>query len=198
VLVGFPDFTIRAFDALGREVDGFPLVTGSEMRSVPCILDANGDTRLDLFAQCTDGIAYARILAGAASGTNPAWGMFGGGPRLHGSFPVSRLPSTVDAGQVVLRGPVTVYPNPVRGAQDAITVRYTLGTQTEGATRVEIRLYNLAGEEVATLEGTTFPNTENVVTLPGDSLASGVYLCSVRARAGGRLESHVGKFAVIR
>jgi hypothetical protein len=93
---------------------------------------------------------------------------------------------------------VTVYPNPVRASADAITVRYTLGTLGGGATRVEIRLYNLAGEEVASLEGTTFPNTENVVTLPGDALASGVYLCSVRARSGANVESHVGKFAVIR
>ncbi|HMB67809.1 MAG TPA: FG-GAP-like repeat-containing protein, partial [bacterium] len=198
VLVGLPDFTIRAYDAAGREVDGFPMVTGSEMRSVPCVLDANGDSRLDLFAQCTDGSVYARILAGAAGESNPAWGMFGGGPRLHGSFPASRLPAAPALEDLVLRGPVTVYPNPVRGARDRITVRYTLGARGEGATNVDIRLYNLAGEEVASLPGTTFPNTENVVTLPGDSLASGVYLCSVRARSGDRVESHVGKFAVIR
>jgi len=198
VLVGLPDFTVRAYDATGREVRGFPMVTGAEMRSVPCVLDANGDSRLDLFAQCTDGTVYARILTGAASAANPAWGMFGGGPRLHGSFPASRLPSVAGPEQLVLRGPVTVYPNPVRNPQDPITVRYTLGTPGLGATRVEIRLYNLAGEEVASLEGTTFPNTENVVTLPGDALASGVYVCSVRARSGERVESHVGKFAVVR
>ena len=48
------------------------------------------------------------------------------------------------------------------------------------------------------MDGTTFPNTENVVTMPGSRLASGVYFCSVRAQSGGRVETQLDRFAVIR
>jgi M6 family metalloprotease-like protein len=198
VLVGFVDFTVRAIDSDGELVDGFPFVTGNALRSTPCILDANGDGRLDLFVQSSDGQAYARILAGQPSNTNPAWGMFGGGPSLHSSFDPARLPAPGLQVGGILRGPVTVYPNPVMKRNDRISIRYTLGTALASATAVEIRLYNLAGEEVHVLEGTAFPNTENVVTLPGDRLASGVYVCSVRARSGANVETHTGKFAVVR
>ena len=48
------------------------------------------------------------------------------------------------------------------------------------------------------MEGTIFPNTENVVTFPSRELASGVYICSIRARSGERVETSTEKFAVIR
>jgi hypothetical protein len=48
------------------------------------------------------------------------------------------------------------------------------------------------------LQGPVYENTENVVTLAGDRLASGVYLCTVRARSGDRVAMDQQKFAVIR
>jgi hypothetical protein len=198
VLVGFVDFTVRALDRSGKLVKGFPFVTGAALRSTPCVLDVNGDGFLDLFTQSSDGHAYARILPGRATASNPAWPMFGGGPRLHGYYDPARLPAPVPASDRILAGPVRIYPNPLRRRDDRITVRYTLGNALDAATGVTVRMYNLAGEEVASLRGTAFANTENVVTLPGDRLASGVYFCSVEAQSGQRVETHQGKFAVVR
>ncbi len=197
VVAGFVDFTVRAFDGAGRAIDGFPLVTGAPVRSTPAILDANGDGRLELFVHSTDGLVYARSLAGIASAENPAWGMLGGGPGLHGSFDARRLPQLAASGSGVLQGPVTIFPNPAH-TNDEISIRYTLGTGLAPATGVEIFLYNVAGELVERLDGTAFPNTENVARISSDRLASGTYFCTLRARSGDRVDSHLEKFAVIR
>jgi M6 family metalloprotease-like protein len=198
VVVGFVDFTVRAIAPDGSEVEGFPIVTGGPVESTPVILDANGDGRLDLFVQSGDGQVYAKILPGIVSPTNPAWSMFGGGPRLHGSFDGARLPILESSGSEVLAGPVQVYPNPVYNNHAEISVRYTLGTELEPASEVRLTFYNIAGEKVEELNGPTFRNTENVVTIETDRFASGIYFCSVRASSGTRVETHLEKFAVIR
>jgi hypothetical protein len=198
VIAGFTDFTIRALDSGGKKIPGFPLMVGGPADAPPAIVDANGDERLDLFVLNYDGRAYARILAGLASRENPAWGMFAGGPRLHGAFDEARLPELRADDSVVLRGPITVYPNPVFHQHGHITIRYTLGSSLARAREVEVSIYNLAGEVVERLQGPVYENTENVVTLAGDRLASGVYLCTVRARSGNRVAMEQQKFAVIR
>jgi hypothetical protein len=198
VVAGFADFTIRAIAPDGREAAGFPIPAGAPVISPPAISDANGDGRLDLFVQCLDGSVYARILRGLAGPRNPQWPMIGGGPALHGSFDPARLPQVATVGSDVLEGPVVIFPNPVRGTDDEVRIRYTLGPLALAATRVEISLYNVAGERVRSLEGTIFPNTENVVTVPSAELASGVYICSIRARSGDHEETSTEKFAVIR
>lgn len=198
VVCGFVDFTVRALDAAGEGIEGFPLVTGGPVLSTPAILDANDDGRLDLFVQCTDGFVYGRILSGLASAENPAWGMFAAGPRLHGSFDERRLPARGGSDAGLLRGPVTIYPNPAFTNDAAISIRYTLDSALAPASDVEISLYNLAGELVERMSGTAFPNTENVAQVSTDRLASGTYLCTLRARSGDREASRVEKFAVIR
>jgi hypothetical protein len=197
VVCGGIDFTVRAFDGEGKEIAGFPVVTGAAVRSTPAILDANDDGRLDFFVGSEDGYIYGKILSGMTSGQNPAWGMFGAGPKMHGSFEESRLP-IIAGGAGVLRGPMTIYPNPALPNQDEITIRYTLGSDLSAATGIEISLYNLAGELMARIPGTAFPNTENVVRMSSKNLASGAYLCSIKARSGSRVDSHTEKLAVIR
>jgi M6 family metalloprotease-like protein len=198
VVCGMIDFTVRAYNGAGKAVGGFPMVTGFPVQSAPAILDGNGDERLDLFVQSTDGLVYGRILSGFASGENPAWGMLGGGPSLHGSFDERRLPVLAGGGSDILQGPVTIFPNPAHASDSEITIRYTLGSDLAPATGVEISLYNVAGELVDRVEGTAFANTENVVRIPSQKLASGAYLCTLRARSGSREASHLEKFAVIR
>jgi hypothetical protein len=148
--------------------------------------------------QAQDGHAYVHMLGGVASRTNPAWPMFAGDASLSGSFDERRFPLPSASGLEVLAGPVVVFPNPVPRNQDEITIRYTLGANLDSATDVEVKLYNLAGEVVMKLAGPTAPNTENVLRVPGERFASGVYFCSVTARSGARVNDHVGKFAVIR
>jgi M6 family metalloprotease-like protein len=198
IVVGLMDFTVRAIAPDGKEVDGFPIVTGGQVRSTPAILDANGDGRLELYVHSADGHVYSRILAGLASDRNPVWSMFGGGPRLHGSYADAALPNLVSTEGKILNGPVHVYPNPLFAGDGELTVRYTLGTELAAAAEVHITMYNLAGEAVDSRRGSVHPNTQNIVTIPGDRLVSGVYICNVRARSGDVVETRLERFAVIR
>jgi len=198
VVAGLRDFTVRAVASDGKEVPGFPVVTGGQVRSTPAILDANGDGRLEIYVHSSDGHVYCRILAGLASAGNPAWGMIGGGPRLHSAYPDAALPSLVPAGGAILDGPVTLFPNPVFPNHDALSVRYRLGSDLAASAEVHVTTFNLAGEEVDTRRGTVLPNTENVVTIPRERLASGVYFCRVQAFSGDRSETRLERFAVIR
>jgi len=198
VVCGMIDFTVRAYNGAGKQIAGFPMVTGAPVRSAPAILDGNQDGRLDLFVQSTDGLVYGRILTGMASGENPSWGMLGGGPSLQGSFDERRLPLLPGGDADILQGPVTIFPNPAFSNDSEITIRYTLGADLSPATGIEISLYNVAGELVDHFEGTAFSNTENVIRIPSNKFASGAYLCTLRAHSGSREVSHLQKFAVIR
>jgi len=91
-----------------------------------------------------------------------------------------------------------VYPNPLFAGDGELTVRYTLGTELAAAAEVHITMYNLAGEAVDSRRGSVHPNTQNIVTIPGDRLVSGVYICNVRARSGDVVETRLERFAVIR
>lgn len=198
ILVGFPDFTVKAFRASGDLAEGFPIPTGGPVLAAPAVVDANGDGRLDLYIQSRDGQVYSRTTRGVASRENPQWPMYGGGPQIGGAFDPARLPQ-LSAGQTeVLDGPVVVYPNPVRKSDSEFRVRYTLGPNLPSATEVDIQLFNLAGERLESVQGTIFPNTENVVTMRSENLATGVYICSIRARSGSLVEVSTEKFAVIR
>ncbi|MGH2571162.1 MAG: FG-GAP-like repeat-containing protein, partial [bacterium] len=198
VVSGLMDFTVRAIAPDGKQVDGFPIVTGGQVRSTPAILDANGDGRLELYVHSSDGNVYARILPGLASSTNPAWSMFGGGPKLHGNYPDARLPNLVSTGDAILNGPVILFPNPVLPNHDGLSVRYRLGSELASAAEVHVTTFNLAGEEVDTRRGSVASNTENVVTIPRALLASGVYFCRVQAFSGDRVETRLERFAVVR
>jgi hypothetical protein len=197
VIVGLVDFNVHALDRFGKPVLGFPIVSGGPVVTTPAIVDGNGDGRLELYVHSTDGQVYARILPGQPSATNPQWSMYGNGPRHHSSYDVRRLPLLV-TNDALFAGSVQVYPNPVSNNHGAVSIRYTLGTNLVRASGVVATIYNIAGEEVRRLSGTAEPNTENVITLPVSELASGVYLCSLKARSGDREETRLEKFAVIR
>ena len=198
VVLGAPDFTVRAYSGSGILLEAFPIPVGGPMASVPAVADADGDGRMELFARCTDGRVYAWTTGGFASRTNPAWPMLGGGPGLHGSYPAERLPLFPDEEGGGLAGPVTIYPNPAFDSHGSVTVRYTLGPSPDPSTQVRLTVYDLSGAEMLSLSGPTLSATENVITFPVADLASGVYLCSVQALSGTLEEQITQKLAVIR
>lgn len=69
------------------------------------------------------------------------------------------------------------YPNPFNATT---SIRYYLSQNGE----VRLRLFNLAGQEVATLAGGVEPAGEHQVTLDGTGMASGIYLCRLECAGG--------------
>ncbi len=82
---------------------------------------------------------------------------------------------------------MTVYPNPVnrRG-----TIDYTLPEKQ----RVELRVYDLLGREVATLASGTRDAGRHRLSLPMEQLSSGVYFGRLQTEGGTRTQ----KITVVR
>ncbi len=69
------------------------------------------------------------------------------------------------------------YPNPFNATT---SIRYYLSQNGE----VRLRLFNLAGQEVATLAGGVEPAGEHQVILDGTGMAGGIYLCRLECAGG--------------
>ena len=85
------------------------------------------------------------------------------------------------------------YPNPFN---PSTVIEFALPEKSH----VSIKLYNVLGQEVATLiEGSLLPGVHKVAWRP-ESLASGIYFCRMVASSGnnGRTFSHVKKLTYLR
>lgn len=94
-------------------------------------------------------------------------------------------------------GEVYSFPNPAKLCNP--TIHFECGV----ADLVEIRIYNIAAELVKSLEMTDFPSIVNgkytyEYTWDVSDVASGVYLCLVRAHKDGKVLKKIKKMAVIR
>jgi hypothetical protein len=90
------------------------------------------------------------------------------------------------------KGSVYCFPNPVHG--NDIGLAYTIG---QGVNSVVIRVLDPMGAEVGRLSGPTSP-AQNVVRIPVQDLASGVYMVRVEFTGSGENNVVFGKFAVVK
>ena len=86
------------------------------------------------------------------------------------------------------------YPNPAKSVNPAIHIE--CGT----ADRIEIKIYNIAGERVHETELSGSPNSSDAYEYVWDTngIASGVYIYLVRAHGNGKTEKMLKKLAVIK
>jgi hypothetical protein len=68
VIVGTGGYFLRAVDACGREVAGWPKFTNGWLASPPSVGDVNGDRKLDVVAATREGYLFAWKTAGSDSG----------------------------------------------------------------------------------------------------------------------------------
>ena len=190
IVVGSPDNKIYAFNGKGKPLDGFPLTTGGPVLSSPTIFNISGD--VGLAAGSDDGYLYVYHLPYHVDVSQAPWGMIHQNV-LHTGFYPSALypPAPVAAGELLPNSSVYAYPNPVR---TRTTIRYTLGQPAQ----VKVEIFTLAGELVSKMDGPGFPGTENEVAWDAGPYASGVYFCKVEAKAGGKSQTRIKKFAVVK
>jgi len=169
---------IAALRVSGGTPDGWPLATGSGVSGAPLAADLDGDGKLELVAPDRFGVLYGYALpVSATGGTATPWTMLGGDPERTSSLPASRtsVAPAPTAGPIV-PGTIKVFPNPAR--RRPVTIAYTL---TEPA-RVDVRVLNTAGEEVASF-GRDAGIAENVDTWNPGSAPAGLYVVHVRIRS---------------
>jgi hypothetical protein len=181
--------------------EGWPIQGGPG--SVPVIGDFDGDAGTDLLAVegpvDLDGqLLWTRAtlwtLGAPYRARSDAWTMH----RRSADRAATLGMSEDDPIAGALLSEVYCQPNP--GGPSGTAVHYRLGAGTE---RVVIQIYDAAGLEVRRLDGSAFSGVENLVRWnaangDGDRVAPGLYVYRVTASGGGRVETQVGKLAMVR
>ena len=134
----------------------------------------------------------ARAQVDADSLTN-YWPMAGGSPS--GSFAMNQdlLSSPKTYATDLPEDQYYNWPNPV--LDGSTTIRYFLGREPE---RVTLNIYDLSGERIATLDGTTLGETDNEVTWDCSGVTPGVYRCVIEVDFNGDRINAFTDIAVIR
>lgn len=192
MFVGSENGDIQAFSGDGEIVDNFPLSTAKAVNSMLMLRDLDGDSDIELAAIASDNSLYVWDLAGKFEEGNVPWGVYRGN--------VNRMGSAGTSASVQSKGSETIlsaynYPNPTEG--NSTTIRYEL---TDPIYSVKIFIYDIAGELIDELEGTTEVLTPNEVIWNLENIESGIYLAriSVEALQGNEPDEKIIKIAVVK
>lgn len=167
---------------------GFPLSAGE--RSVSSALVFNTATGGKLGYVGLDGWFY--LWETGTDSTTNFWPMAGHDPSGSFAFLSSQLGPEQSYSGLLPEESFYNYPNPVTAG--VTTIRYLLG---QAATKVELKLYDLSGVEVATLSGTTAAG-DNETIWNCSGVTPGVYRCMIYADFDGSSEHAFTDIAVIR
>jgi M6 family metalloprotease-like protein len=190
IVFGTLEGLIRAVDASGGGVPGFPLAVGSNVSSSPAVGDLDGDGDAELVAVSDEGAIVAWDLDVAAS-EEMFWPTKRRDLARTGWFPTSLLGPVQHDGVLVASGSFYAYPNPVA---DRTVVRYRLARDAD----VDITFYDLSGHVVDEMTDEGMGNADNEVEWDATPVAPGVYICRLEATALGASDVCFTKIAVVR
>jgi M6 family metalloprotease-like protein len=210
VIVGLDNGLVVALGDRGTTVSGWPLAIQGGASSTPLLLSLN-DAQLPplppgpawthlVIGGDDDGALHAAQLPARADSAlfsrdgvsaRTPWPEFGGNRRRTSVLEDTFQGAVVQAPQLQ-KGSVYCFPNPVHGRD--IGLAYTLG---QGVSSVIIRVLDPMGVEVGRLNGPSSP-AQNVVRIPVQDLASGVYMVRVEFQGSGENNVVFGKFAVVK
>jgi len=159
----------------GHVPEGWPLATGAGAAGTLVAADLDRDGSLDLVAPDRDTLLYAYSLP-VLSGTPLAtpWTMLGRDPGRTSALPAASTPAPAAAAAGPLaRGSLKAFPNPAR--RSPVTFAYTLSE----AARVEFRILDASGHEVASFSHDGARSENTVVWDPG-ALPAGLYLARIK------------------
>ncbi len=181
--------TLYGYDASGAVLPGFPLVSGGRVSTGGRVLQWDDDAAAELFVVSDSGFVYAWSLA-ETDGFTMLWNGTRG-DAAHSAIPFRPVTPANIPGFILDPKRVYNYPNPAK--DNRTRIRYYL---TEKAA-VTIRIYDGSGFQVDTFTAPGSQSGYNEVEWQVGDRASGVYLCEVKAEAGGKTESKIIKILVV-
>jgi hypothetical protein len=189
VIFGTGDGRVYAYGANGKVVDGFPLLTGKEVKCTPAIINCNGNFGLVVYS--TDGYLYGWKLPSAYDSTRILWRNYLWDKNHRNSFfNASGAPPI--SGSCLPSDRVYNWPNPVYGG--TTNIRYFLNG---AASSVQIKIMDLAGELVTTLNGPTHVGFDNETSWNVTNVQSGIYIAVIQP-SGYCNETATIKIAVVK
>jgi M6 family metalloprotease-like protein len=189
LVIGSPNDLMLAYDRFGRPLPGFPVGVGDTVFATPALYDLDGDGDIELVTCSDDGFIHVWDATGDAS--SAVWPMMHRDAKHSGLY-LGFVPTPQVYSDLMPRKEFYAYPNP--STDGKVWVRYSL---RERASSVDIKVFNVAGDLVRQIEGSTNqgPN-DNLLSL--DGLASGIYMLRVRTSSGSEEVVRTKKFAVVR
>jgi hypothetical protein len=180
------DGDLYAYGTNGSVVAGFPVKVGPRTLSTPALANLN-DT-LGIVVYSGDGYLYGFKTGIAYNSNNVLWKNYLKDRFLTNNNTLSFTNGPVYSG-VLPEGKVYNWPNPVY--ENKTFIRYYLNGAASGVT---IKITDLSGELVATLNGTAFANTDNEVAWDVSQVQSGIYYGIIEADS----ERRIIKIAVVK
>jgi len=182
--------SIVAFKMNGRQLAGFPLTTGGVGGSTPIILQFDDDPQMELIAVNNSGSMYVWQLAVQEGDASLKWTSEYNSPgnNLLITQALNQLPLSSD---LLPAKRVYNYPNPNSG--DVTKIRYYLNEQAQ----VTIRIFDAAGMPVDEFDAPGSGGVDNEIEWNVADVASGVYLCQVKAKSADQTVSRIIKIMVI-
>jgi len=216
LLLPLPDGQVRAHDRHGKKRSDWSYLGGGSQGSYPIVTDLEGDGYLELITvediaasfpgelpiesgDTSDGIPrVGRLLVrevGAGTGDGP-WPVY-----RHDAARTARIsaPTGEGASPDDLLAEAFVMPNPVVDRESA-GIHYQIRSDVQ---RVDLEIFNARGTSIATLNGSVYPSTDNVVHWNltndrGHQVAPGLYYVRFQAVAGSSTLTRITPFVVIR
>ncbi|MCP4583993.1 MAG: T9SS type A sorting domain-containing protein [candidate division Zixibacteria bacterium] len=175
----------------GDILGGFPLPTSSEINVEPVIGDFDNDGDIDIAAIDSAGFIYAWDLESSANPIDLPWPTAGGDYRRQGFLsPDFQKPVNVADG-FLAAGSVYNYPNP---ASNSTTFRYYVDRPAD----INIKIFDMTGEMVDELTGSTLGQVDDEVPWDCSEFASGVYFARFEASSQNANKNQLIKVALIK
>jgi hypothetical protein len=168
---------------------GFPLSAGEKTIGSPLFINDNIGGKLGYLG--SDGWFYLWHVE--ADSISNFWTMAGADPSGSYNFDNDKLGDIIGPIALLPENRYYNYPNPV--VDGTTTIRYYLG---DDANSVKLLIYDLNGQEIAKLNGSTFGLIDNEVEWNCTDITPGVYRCIIQAEFDNSTEKAFTDIAVIR
>jgi len=175
----------------GDVLGGFPLATSSEIGIEPAIGDLDGDGDIEIAALDSIGFIAAWDVDASPDDLNMPWPMAGGGISRRGYLSPELQKEFNIAEGFLPDGSVYNYPNP---ASNETAFRYYIDRPAD----INIKIFDMSGELVDELAGTTQGEIDDEVPWDCSEFASGVYFARFEASSNDINKNVLIKVALIK
>ncbi|NQT27806.1 T9SS type A sorting domain-containing protein [candidate division KSB1 bacterium] len=170
-----------------RESTSLPL--GGPSTITPRVCDLDGDEDIEVIAVSEEGTLSVFDLAGSPEDIQWAGYQNDSG---HSGWLQIELDSPTSKADFFPTNLAYNYPNP--NIENYTIIRYRL----EQSASVQIKIYDLSGDRVASFTGPGVPMTDNEIVWDLDDVDSGVYFCQVTATSNAGEKTTTFKIAVVK
>ncbi|MBN2103486.1 T9SS type A sorting domain-containing protein [bacterium] len=181
---------IEVFTGQGNLLTDFTLSTGNP--SLVSVDDVDLDGDLEILAVSSEGMLYVWDMDSPYSGAHVPWGYAAHDPGRTGLCPAAFVPEQPNTSNWMPGNLAYNYPNP--NEENFTVIRYRL----EKSADVKITIYDLSGEKVEAFSGPGLAQADNEVRWDLSGVASGVYICHIRAEGESGTEETTFKIGVVK